>query len=231
MLHVSAARLQGQACVGLSCCGQRDAAEAPEERWVRVSSRSGQPGQRVPRPWVWCLTPGQSVLSHGLPWLPRCTQCAGIPGALSRGKHSSGEAAFPPPAPLLHRKSHLQPGELLHLCFQEFKNSWHPHHTHCGLCGFPGSEDSALVQTLRPQRGWAASLLVPWDVCTLCLSGMQWLERGCAVCGNSEAQGCSIWRWGWQSRCWLYKCSISHGLRVGPGLMQGLLQRPAKMGA
>ena len=78
------------------------------------------------------------------------------------------------------------------------------------------------------------SISVPRDILYAGYSGLaarawpcwQWGRRGPELLHPARC------RWGWQSWCcrWLYKCSGGRGVRMVPGLTQGLLQRPAKTG-
>lgn len=91
-----------------------------------------------------------------------------------------------------------QPGKPLHLCFQEFKNSWHPPCTWRGQRGSPSGEDGHIGANPPPQceRLWSV-LSLGMSVARVRVGS--WPERG-------------QWRWGWRG-----PGSLSPSLTVGLG--------------
>lgn len=115
----------------------------------RAAEGQGGRGDRRCQAWAARTEDAEAVtlvlhLGRGFAVPQRCPcSCAGpsVPG--SQAHHPRGSAAW--------ERQHLllccvgnpvsQAGKPLHLCFQEFKNSWHPPRARCGRRGSPGSED------------------------------------------------------------------------------------------
>lgn len=202
-------------------------------QWVWASPRTGQPSQRVPRPSVWSLTSGQGALPSG-PTLDPARRVSGlvVPGEAQLGRDS------------VFFKSLFAASEIPS-----------PSQANCSICAFRSLKIHSILTVLGtacaahlaaedrrrgrkpscPSGEGLGSISVPRDIRSLRPSGLgagprprwRWGRRGPSSLHPAR------WRWGWQSWCcrWLYKCSGSRGVRAGPGLTRGLLQRPAKTGA